>query len=157
MSAPSLKGVDHKGQVGVNRSALSAYGTLRRMSSFPRLNKIAQMRLLSERSPASHCTLAFQPCPSKTSIAVASWEGLIKTDKWKPGSWYIKVTTAKEHASKMSWELQRVLRPPWQTSGPPQPDLQYPPLFDEAELDNYFARMKKGAQCEKSVLLWGKG
>lgn len=40
----SQKGVNRKGQVGVNRSALSAYGTLRRMSSFPRLNKIAQMR-----------------------------------------------------------------------------------------------------------------
>lgn len=33
-----------RGQVGVNRAALGAYGTLRRMSSFPRLNKIAQMR-----------------------------------------------------------------------------------------------------------------
>lgn len=41
MHASSQKGVDRKGQVGVNRSALSAYGTL---SSFPRLNKIAQMR-----------------------------------------------------------------------------------------------------------------
>lgn len=42
--ASSQKGVNRKGQVGVNRSALRAYGTLRRMSSFPRLNKIAQMR-----------------------------------------------------------------------------------------------------------------
>lgn len=42
--ASSQKGVNRKGQVGVNRFALSAYGTLRRMSSFPRLNKIAQMR-----------------------------------------------------------------------------------------------------------------
>lgn len=45
MPASSQEGVDRKGQVGVNRSALSAYGaTLRRMSSFPRLNKMAQMR-----------------------------------------------------------------------------------------------------------------
>lgn len=39
----SEKGVDHKGQVGVNKSVLSTYGPLKRMSSFPRLNKIAQM------------------------------------------------------------------------------------------------------------------
>ena len=59
--------------------------------------------------------------------------------------------TTKEHASKMSWELHHVLGPPQQTSGPPHHDLQYLPLFDEAELDNYFAWLKKGAQCEKSV------
>lgn len=51
------KGVDRKGQVGVNRSALSAYGTLRRMSSFPRLNKIAQM----------------QPCLSKALCLIVLW------------------------------------------------------------------------------------
>lgn len=53
----------------------------------------------------------------------------------------------------MSWELHHVLGPPLQTSGPPHYDLQYLPLFDEAELDNYFAWLKKGAQCEKSVSL----
>lgn len=42
--ASSQKGVDRKGQASVNRSALSPYRTLRRMSSFPRPNKIAQMR-----------------------------------------------------------------------------------------------------------------
>lgn len=41
--ASSQKGVDRKGQVDVNRSVLSADGPLKRMSSFPRLNKIAQM------------------------------------------------------------------------------------------------------------------
>lgn len=44
MPLSQQKGVSRKGQVGVNRSTLSTYGTLRRMSSFPRLNKIAQMR-----------------------------------------------------------------------------------------------------------------
>lgn len=53
----SLKGVDRKEQVGVNRSALSAYGTLRRMSSFPRLNKIAQMR----------------PCLNTTQCLIVLW------------------------------------------------------------------------------------
>lgn len=53
----SQKGVDRKGQVGVNRSALSAYGTLRRMSSFPRLNKIAQMR----------------PCLSRALCLIVLW------------------------------------------------------------------------------------
>lgn len=31
-----------------------------------------------------------------------------------------------------------------QTSGPPNHDLQYPPLFDEAELDNYFCVDEEG-------------
>lgn len=79
--------------------------------------------------------------------------GLIRTGKGKAGSRYIKVPQAKEHASKMSWELHLVLRPPFQTSGPPRRDLLSLPLFDEAELDNYFVWMEKGAQCEKSVSL----
>lgn len=58
------KGVDRKGQVGVNRSALSAYGTLRRMSSFPWLNKMAQMRPCMS---TALCLIVF--CPPNPAIA----------------------------------------------------------------------------------------
>lgn len=56
----------------------------------------------------------------------------------------------------MSWELDQVLGPPLQTSGPPHDDLQYLPLFDEAELDNYFAWLKKGGIVWKECLILRK-
>lgn len=52
----------------------------------------------------------------------------------------------------MSWELDQVLGPPLQTSGPPHHDLQYLPLFDEAEPDNYFCVVEEGGTVWKECL-----
>lgn len=50
----------------------------------------------------------------------------------------------------MSWGAPaRPSGHPGRTSGPPHHDLPYPPLFDEAELDNDLVWMKKGAPSEK--------
>lgn len=54
--------VNRKGQVGVNRSALRAHGPLKRMSSFPRLNKIAQM--CPCLSPALRLIVLWPPNPA---------------------------------------------------------------------------------------------
>lgn len=154
--SPHTERCQPRGQVGVNRSALSAYGTLRRMSSFPRLNKIAQMRPCL--SMALRLIVLWPPNPA-IARPLLHWlrerVSLGQTNE-NPGSRYIKVVAAKEHASEMSWEPDQVLGPPRQTSGPPHHDLRYLPLFDEAELDNYFAWLKNGAQFEKSVSLLGE-
>lgn len=57
----------------------------------------------------------------------------------------------------MSWEPDQVLGPPRQTSGPPYRDLRHLPLFDEAELDNYFCvAEERGTVWKECLPLRGK-
>lgn len=151
MPASSQKCVNRKGQVDVNRSVLSAYGPLKRMSSFPRLNKIAQMCPCLTTAPTSHCSLASQPCHCKTSIALAAWEGLIRTDKRKLRSRYIKVAKAKEPASKIRWTLPHILGPPSRPLALPIPTSNIHHYLMRQSLIIIFAWMKQRAQCERSV------